>query len=143
MRPASLRPQAKFIGKAAKVGGKKLEIDWERIEDSYNHRLNLQLNNRALARLRRELIAAEALGQNKAKKLRREINGLLEQNLAIGATWCQGCLNYLHNCRCPGIEQEEEKRLKRNENAKLKRQKARNDRILTKFQAKIQLLKGA
>ena len=135
MRPASLRPQATFIGKAAKAGGKKLEIDWERIDDSYNHRFNMDLNNRQLAQLRQELIQLEARGAAKAKKVRREINSLLEQNLALHATWCNGCMNYLHNCRCPGIEKEEARRKRKNENARLARQKARNERIIAKFRA--------
>lgn len=103
-RPASIRPQRPFVGKARKVGSKKLEIDWEAVEESWNHRFNIQLNNRALKRLRVELIDAEARGLSKAKKIRREINSLLEQNLALGCTWCRGCLNYLHNCKCPPLE---------------------------------------
>jgi hypothetical protein len=135
MRPASLRPQAKFIGKAAKVGGKKLEIDWERIDDSYNHRFNMDLNNRQLAQLRQELIEAEALHRPKARKIRRKINSLLEQNLAIHCTWCNGCMNYLHNCKCEGIEKGAVRRLRKNENARLARQRVRNDRIIAKFRA--------
>ena len=134
-RPASLRPQRPFVGKAKKAGGKKLEIDWERIDDSYNHKLNMEVNNRQLAQLRLELQEAEALHRPKARKIRREINSLLEQNLAIHATWCNGCMNYLHNCKCEGIEKEEARRKRKNENARLARQKARNDRIIAKFRS--------
>jgi len=106
-RPASLRPQKAFIGKNKKAGSKPLEIDWDRIDDSYNHRANDQLNRLELKTLRQDLIDAEARGAySKVRKIRRAISHLLEANLAISATWCNTCLNYLHRCKCPRVVRE-------------------------------------
>ena len=144
MRPASIRPQRPFVGKAKKPGGKKLEIDWERIEESYNHRLNMKLNNSQLAQLRQELIEAETAGRPKARKIRREINQLLEANLALHTTWCYGCLNYLHNCKC---EKTEERRKKDRDRKRIVRREAREirniermDNILLEFRQKHNLV---
>src|SRR4051812_11652482 len=105
-RPASLRPQRAFIGKNKKVGSKKLEIDFEKIDDSYNHRLNNDLNFETLSHLRQELIYAETNGRDsKAKKIRRQINQLLEEGLALQATWCGTCKQVLHRCRCKSLDQ--------------------------------------
>lgn len=101
-RPSGLRPQSSpFVRRREKPGAKKVEIDWDKIDDSYNHRLNQQVNIMALKNLREDLIQAEADGRySKARKIRREISQYLEANLALSATWCRGCLNYLHNCKC-------------------------------------------
>ena len=83
-------------------GGKKLGIDWDNVEPSYNHRGNDELN--LLTRLRKELNAAEAAGRySAAKKLRRKISQAQEDQLGITHSWCGGCINYLHNCTCPSI----------------------------------------
>jgi hypothetical protein len=143
VRPASIRPQRPFIGKAKKVGGKKLEIDWERIEESYNHKLNMQINNNSLAQLRQERIEAEEAGRPKAKKIRREINHLLEANLALHATWCYGCLNYLHNCKCEKVEERRKKDRERKRLARKNDREARNiarmDNALESFRQKFNI----
>ena len=107
MRPASLRSTASpFVKRKDKGGSQKLGIDWDKIEFSNNHRLNVELNNLMLSQLRTELLHAERDSRHsKAKKLRREINRITEDSLAIQATWCGGCLNYLHNCRCRTISE--------------------------------------
>lgn len=107
MRPASLRSTASpFMKRKDKGGSKKLELDYDHLEESHNHRLASDLNLAALTRLRRELREAEAMGAySKAKKLRREINKQLEQGLYIQGTWCPGCNNYLHRCQCKSLNQ--------------------------------------
>ena len=37
---------------------------------------------------------------SKARKAQRQLNQATEARLAIRVSWCQGCLNYLHNCQC-------------------------------------------
>lgn len=106
MRPASFRTSASpFVKRREKPGAQKLGIDWDKFEFSNNHNLNTELNLSTLSNLRIELHQAELIGRHsKAKKLRREINRITEDQLAIGATWCGGCLNYLQNCRCPRLD---------------------------------------
>lgn len=106
-RPASVRPSSSpFVRQKRKAGSKPIEIDYDRMDESYNHRLENDLNYNSLQHLRRELQATEdqlGASSSKAKKIRREINRQLEQGLFIQATWCQGCLRVLHLCRCPGL----------------------------------------
>lgn len=100
-RPASVRSSASPFVKRIDRSGKKLELDWEAVEPSYNHRANDRYNLESLGSLRRELRAAEEDGRHSAaKKIRRELNKQLEQGLALHATWCGGCGNYLHRCKC-------------------------------------------
>jgi hypothetical protein len=105
-RPASLRPSSSpILAKKKQTGGKKLELDWEQIELSDNHKMNTQFNIMDLRRLQRELQDAETSGRDSAaKKIRRQISRMQENQLAIHHTWCGGCGNYLHNCRCGGID---------------------------------------
>lgn len=102
-RPASLRPQRAFVGKNKKVGSQKLGIDWEKVQPSYNHRFENDMNLNTLQRLRRDLWEAEEVNgpqSSKARKIRRLINQELEQGLAIQTTWCGSCKQVLHRCRC-------------------------------------------
>lgn len=100
-RPASVRPLRAFVGKNKKAGSKPLEIDWDRIDDSYNHRANDYYNRLELKTLRNDLADAEARGAySKARKVRREISRLLEANLALSATFCQGDMAHLSRCKC-------------------------------------------
>jgi len=78
-----------------------LGLDMERIDLSYNHRAREAENREALTNLRLDLIDAEMNGRySKAKKLRREINQLLEEGIYLTHSWCLGCDNVLHNCKC-------------------------------------------
>ena len=100
-RPASVKSTASPFVKRIDRSGKKLGLDWEVVEPSYNHRANDRYNLEDLGRLRRELREAEEQGRDSAaKKIRRELNKQLEQGLALHATWCGGCGNYLHRCKC-------------------------------------------
>jgi hypothetical protein len=107
MRPASVRSTSSpFVKQKRKAGSKPIEIPYDQMEESFNHRLESDLNIESLQRLRRELQAAEdRLGPtaSKTKKLRREINRQLEQGLYLQGTWCRGCLRVLHLCRCPNL----------------------------------------
>ena len=101
-RPASLRSTSSpFVRRKEKAGSKKLGIDMEKIDLSYNHRERAEENIDALRNLRLALIEAERDGRYaKAKKLRREINAHLEEGLYLNHSFCGSCLNVLHRCRC-------------------------------------------
>lgn len=90
--------------RGALAGGKKVTIDFEKAEPHltpYHNWTREELLN-SLRRLRQELMDAEARDlYNKAKKIRREINAVMEAELALPRTWCPTCLNVLHRCRCP------------------------------------------
>ena len=84
-------------------GGKKLGFNYDQMEPSNNHRQNDLDNGRDLQFYQGELIKAEREGRySKARKLRRLINQCLEVNLYLRSSWCGGCMNYLHNCKCKG-----------------------------------------
>lgn len=106
-RPADLRSTASpFVRRTDKGGSKPLGLDFDHLDPSNNHRFESQLNVQSLAQLRTELrLAEERRALSKAKKVRRQINQQLEQGLLIQATWCGGCGNYLHRCRCKGLDQ--------------------------------------
>lgn len=97
-RPASLviRPIPR-----GKPTGQKLGLDMERIDLSFNHRSRAEENIDTLHNLRLELIDAERTDRySKAKKLRREINHLLEEGLYLTHSFCGSCQNVLHRCHC-------------------------------------------
>lgn len=82
-------------------GGKKLGLDLDRIGEDDNHAQRLADNTEDLRILRNQLSQAEREGKySKSKKLRRAINEHLEVELYIRHSWCGGCKNVLHNCRC-------------------------------------------
>jgi hypothetical protein len=132
-RPASVKPQGSpFVKQKKKSGSKKLGLNWDKVEESYNHRLNIEITQRQLALLRSELIEAEAKGMRKANRLRREINALTEQMLALQSTWCQGCMNYAHRCKCDGIIKR--KSIRQRE----RRKEAREERQIAGMKERIQ-----
>lgn len=104
-RPASLKSTASpFVKRREKPGAQKLGIDWDRVEPSYNHKLNHAINHDYLTQLRLDLAYAIDNGlKSKEKKVRREINRMLEDELSIEHTWCGGCLRDFYNCRCRGL----------------------------------------
>ena len=106
-RPASLKPNhSPILARRKETGGKKLELDWDNIELSDNHRANTEYNILELLQLRRQLVAAEEAGRVSAvRKIRREISRAQENQLGIHSTFCGGCGYHLHNCRCEGLEE--------------------------------------
>ena len=101
-RPAGLRSTSSpFRRERRKAGSQKLGLDMDRIELSNAHRTRMNENIDSLRFLRLQLSTAEQMGRySKAKKLRREINQLLEEGLYLTHSFCGGCLNVLHNCHC-------------------------------------------
>jgi HKD family nuclease len=88
-----------MLGTRHLQGGKKLGLDTE--FRSNNHRGELERNTRYLENLRIALVRAERDGRySAAKKIRREINKCQEVELLIRHSWCGGCFQVLHNCRC-------------------------------------------
>jgi hypothetical protein len=87
-------------------GAKKLGLDWERVEDNLaytpHHKWTAVELTKTLRLRRQELQEAEEAGRmSKATKLRREINQLLEVDLALTHSTCPTCFRYLHRCKCP------------------------------------------
>lgn len=137
-RPASVKPQGSpFVKQKKKSGSKKIGLNWDKVEESYNHKFNIEVTQRQLALLRQELIDAEANGMRKANRLRREINALTEQMLALQTTWCQGCMNYAHRCRCEGIVTKNALRKRQ------KRKEAREERQIEGMKSRIQAFREA
>ena len=101
-RPASVRPTGSpFVKQKRKAGSKKLGLDMDRIDDSYNHKARIAENQDDMTHLRLQLISAEAHDRySAAKRIRRELNRLLEESLYLTHSWCLGCNNVLHNCQC-------------------------------------------
>lgn len=105
-RPAEFRTSRSPFVRRTDREGKKLELDFEIIEFSNNHKLNAEMNLESLHDLRLQLVAAEKAGKHsKSKKIRREINRIMENQLYIEYSWCGGCLNYLHQCQCPALDE--------------------------------------
>jgi hypothetical protein len=102
MRPASIRSNSSpFVQQKRKAGSQKLGIDMEKIDFSFNHKARDEENRDCLLTLRLQLQTAEQMGRySKARKIRREINQLLEEGLYLTHSFCGGCLNVLHNCKC-------------------------------------------
>jgi hypothetical protein len=103
-RPAALRYQGNpFIQRKRQTGSKKLGLDFDRLNPSDNLRQDHLDNSRRQQVLTAELQRAEREGKySKAKKMRRLLNQALEEALWLRSTWCQTCLNVLHNCKCEG-----------------------------------------
>lgn len=100
-RPAKFYDKGKFVRRREKPGSKKLGIDWDRVEPSYNHQGNDRDNLDILRNLRYNLLLAEQAGkQSAANRIRREINHVMENELAISSSPCGTCFQVLHNCRC-------------------------------------------
>jgi hypothetical protein len=84
-------------------GAKKLGLDWDKAEENLTvyHNYTKSQIIRTLRLFRNDLAQAEADGRrSKATKIRREINKLLEADLAIYHSTCPSCGLYSHRCRC-------------------------------------------
>jgi len=101
-RPAALRYTSNpFVQKRRETGSKKLGLDLDRMNPSDNLVQDHLDNSRRQQYFTAELQRAEREGKySKAKKMRRLLNQALEEALWLRSTWCQSCLNVLHNCKC-------------------------------------------
>lgn len=86
--------------------GSTATVDFDRIEDkgilTGNHAMDDYLHGMIATGLQLTLNNAKANGRTSAaQKAQRQINLSNEGRLGIRSSWCQGCLNYLHNCVCP------------------------------------------
>jgi len=106
-RDASLMGQKRVLPpiRGQLDGGKKLGLDWEKVEDNLaftpHHKWSEAELTKTLRLRRQELQQAEEAGRSsKAIKIRREINQLLEVDLAISHSTCPTCHLYLHRCKC-------------------------------------------
>jgi hypothetical protein len=85
--------------------GSRAEVDWDKVEKadwrSGSHKRDDARAARKQWQLPKEIEEAKAEERwSKAKKLENELNRAVEVRLAIRSSWCEICLNYLHNCQC-------------------------------------------
>lgn len=105
-RSASGRPQPK--------AGKKVGVNWDKVQISDNHELNARLNVEDLESLRIRLAKAEREGRySAATKIRREINEIQENDLVLHSTVCGTCFRPAHTCRCEGLTRQQRYRARK------------------------------
>lgn len=102
-RPAALwkrKGQSPFIARRIK-DGPKVGLNWDWVTPSDNHQKGMEEVLEDLRALRINLVRAEAAGKySAARKIRREINKVQEQELYLEHSACHRCgMGHLH-CRC-------------------------------------------
>lgn len=106
-RPASIRSSSSPFRKPHKKApaGTKVGIDFKVVEeagvDPFELEVQLRLYSEEKTSLERALTRAQAEGKfSRVRKLRREINKVLEIQLWLERQWCTSCGNSQHNCHC-------------------------------------------